>query len=87
MRRRADLERHVAAVEANGLEAVGLVRARPLDVDAALSGQRAEGRAVVDADPPLERGQGQGAVHQAGVDEGRVDPVGEGEADRALAGP
>ena len=85
--RRADLERHVAAVEANGLEPVGLVRARPLDVDAALAHERAEGRAVVDVDPPLERGQGQRAVHQAGVDEGGVDPLGEGVADRALPGP
>ena len=40
--RRADIERHVAAVEANGLEPVGLVGARPLDVDAALAHERAE---------------------------------------------
>ena len=59
---------------------------RTFDLDPVDRREVAERGAVVEIGPVLEGCQGQRAIHEPGVDERGVQPLGEGVADRRLAG-
>src|SRR4029077_8178705 len=84
--RRANQLRDVPVAKQHGLEAVRLVAARTAHVNARRACEPAERRSVLGVHALLDRGEGQCAVHEPGVDEIRAQADGKRVPNRALAG-